>query len=95
MSNNKSTPTSSSVSSSTLANPADNPWGIFDEPSEPSPQTLVRGAEKWSEVFGDQELKFKPDELPPLTEEQLKNMEEAAKLYYEVKTKMLSEGRNP
>jgi hypothetical protein len=59
----------------------------------------VRGAEKWGEVFGDvpwnQEWKFKPDELPPLTEEQLKNMEEAAKLYDAVKTKMLSEGRNP
>jgi hypothetical protein len=75
---------------------ADDPWVKLDKkPSEPSPQTLVRGEEKWGEVFGDQELKFKPDELPPLTEEQLKNMEEAAKLYDAVKTKMLSEGRNP
>jgi hypothetical protein len=73
MSNDKSTPTSSSV------------WGKLDEkPSETPTHTPVTGAEKWGEVFGD---------VP--SKEQLKNMEEAAKLYYEVKTKMLSEGRNP
>jgi len=105
MSDDKITPTSSSVwekfaekSSNTPANPADNPWGIFDEPSETPPHTLVRGAEKWDEVFGDvprnQEWKFKPDELHPMTEKELKALEEANQYYGDVLAEMARKERN-
>ncbi len=91
MPNDESTPTSSSVWDKF----ADDPWVKLDKkPSETPLHTPVIGAEKWGEVFGDQELKFKPDKLPPLTEEQLKNMEEANQYYGDVLAEMARKERN-
>jgi hypothetical protein len=87
MSNDESTPTSSSV------------WGKLDEkPSETPTHTSVTGAEKWDEVFGDvprnQEWKFKPDELHPMTEKELKALEEANQCYGDVLAEMARKERN-
>ncbi|MFN5589043.1 MAG: hypothetical protein ACK48P_04345 [Holosporales bacterium] len=83
MSNDKSTPTSSSV------------WGKLDEkPSETPPHTPVIGEEKWGKVFGDKELKFNPDKLHPMTEKELKALEEANQYYGEVLAEMARKERN-
>ncbi len=82
--------------------PPTDPWAKLEDPwtklGKPTPETQesvsVTGKEKFDAFDWNHEWKFNPDKLHPMTEEELKRLEEANQYYSDVLAEMARKERN-